>query len=174
MPNGSNKVLGNHPTLGMSTGYKYNNIQYDLTMIIRFLKSKEPYAVKHGGVLDTTEYFFGMYLGGDVGYILSDSKQHRISLTAGIGWDVLHTVEESDDTRKVLHSLNLNTGFKYQFFINKYHSWYLGIQGRYNIVKYNTGGGTDLSGNVITLSFLLGYSADKSKINTLKYLNYYD
>jgi len=177
VPSGNHDFLGNKIQLGGVLGWGAHRWQFDMPLILRVGKSKERYVVETGGIKDTTDSYFGGSLGFDGLYHVHDEGSNRVGLLAGLGYDFTQTVKDrgkEEDAKKVLHSFNLNTGVRYQFFLDRMHRWYVGITARYNILWYDNKGGTDWSGNAITLNLNVGRCADSGKNHILRLLGYYD
>jgi hypothetical protein len=151
-------------------------MQYDLTLLLRFTKAREKYVYRQDGVFDTTDHFFGGYIGLDIGYELFTAGSSQFELLGGIGYDGFDT-KNTDNNNQDGHSigsLNLNIGFRHKLFVNKYRDWYVGVQGRYNIVKYGTDGGSDLSGNTFSIQLVIGRINNRTFRYYADALGYYD
>lgn len=175
-PLGANGILGNKPELGFTVGRKCGRRQYDLTLLLRFTSAKERYVYRDKGVLDTTSHFFGGYFGIDVGHELFTAGNHQFEIVGGIGYDGFDTKnsDNDDDKGHSIGSLNLNVGFRHKLYVNRFQDFYIGLQGRYNFVKYGTDGGSDLSGNTFSLQLIIGRIADDTFRWYAKKLGYYD
>ncbi|NUO81616.1 hypothetical protein HUU05_16215 [candidate division KSB1 bacterium] len=94
-------------------------------------------------------------------------------MLAGLGWDGFDAIE-SDKNRKAksINSLNVNLGLGYRQFFKPYSTHYLSLEGRYNFVNYATHGGSDLSGNTITLRLIYGQLGNARKNNRLRTFDY--
>ncbi len=157
-PLGANRILGDKPELGGIYGQMWGRWQWDLAVAFRFMNAEEEYVYREEGILDTTDYFFGMYAGVDIGYDLYTSGNHRFEVVGGVAYDGFQVrASESDYDSHNISSLNLNFGVRYKLFLSRYHDWYVGLHGRYNVIKYGTGGGSDLSGNAISVQLVVGY-----------------
>jgi hypothetical protein len=112
----------------------------------------------------STSSFVGVYLGIDLGYRLITINKSGIDLLGGIAWDYIETLDNyndrmyNDGLSKRLNSLNLNIGIGYKFTLNKRRKDFLGLDVKYNFVDYNNQGGSDLSGNTISIQLLYGFS----------------
>jgi hypothetical protein len=174
MPQGAAGVLGNKVQLGGALGWKRRRLSVDLMFLLRFLKARQPYRVKYEDSLYSTDQFFGGYVGGEFGFECFDLGPHEFSLTTGAGYDGFEALDFGGDDYKNVNSFNVNVGLRHRVYYDKYRSKFFGLQFRYNIVGYTTHGGSDLSGNTLSVNFIWGYSADSHSIGQLKDLRYYD
>ncbi len=175
MPQGANKLLGNHPEIGFLMGGKKSKFIYDLNVLLRFLASKQKYQVMYKGEVKNTKHYFGGYLGLDGGYEVWRNWQHEFDLLLGIGIDGFDAVpSKSSDSNDGLsiYSVNYNFGLGYRFYLKAYSVKYVGIQAKMNLINYKNKNGTDLSGNAFTIRLELGFSGNKQKYDTLKQLHY--
>jgi hypothetical protein len=126
-----------------------------------------------------TNHFFGGYFGADVERTLLRLPKHQFDFLGGIGLDGFDTIEtegqnSGTDDGKSINSLNVNLGLGYKYFYNK--TGFLGLDAKYNMVNYRNTGGTDLSGNTVTLGLTLGFLWNESKqaaLKSLRYKNYF-
>lgn len=174
-PLGANGVLGNKPELGFSAGAKWGRRQYDITLLFRFTSAKERYAYRDGNRLDTTNHFFGGYIGLDLGYELFTIGKQQFEIVGGAGYDGFDTRNSNDDQKgHSIGSLNLNIGFRHKLYVSRYHDYYIGFHGRYNLVKYGTDGGSDLSGNTLSIQLIFGRVSSTTFRQYADGLGYYD
>lgn len=172
-PLGSAKIVGNHPLIGCYVGGGFGKITAEFDMNFKFLKSRNVYIVEQDGVDYDTDHFFGGYIGLDVSVAIEKGRKHSFNLLSGIafdGWDAL----EKDEAKGVKaqgifgHSVNLGLG---------YHRYYstlgcIGIDARYNFTNFSNDGGTDVSGNAITVVLRWGFFGNISRIYRFKQLKY--
>lgn len=177
MPQGNASLLGNHPLLGIQGGIHYNKMIYNFTLAFRFLKSKNEYTFMKDGIEETTDVFFGGYIGLDLERVLLKGKRNEFSILAGVGYDgfeTMNTNTEDDnpdnDEGNSINSLNTNFGLGYRFYLK--NNLYMAVQGKYNVLNYNNPGGSSMSGDCITISFLVGGFEYQSKAYKLKELRY--
>jgi len=172
-PQGENRILGNHPVLGAQFGIKRKGFLYGLVAQFGFLNTSRPYAVRYEGEIVETKHYFGGFLGFEGGKELWRKHRHEFDVLAGLGWDGFDAIE-SDKNRKAksINSLNVNLGLGYRQFFKPYSTHYLSLEGRYNFVNYATHGGSDLSGNTITLRLIYGQLGNARKNNRLRTFDY--
>lgn len=173
-PQGKNNIVGNKLALGGQFGFHKGRYIAQLSLFFRVLKSDNTYNINVDGVITPTDHYFGGYFGGEVGLEALKIRRFGLDLHAGIGYDGWDAFTPNDEASASIGSLNLNLGGTMRMFYNREHTRYFGIQGRYNFVKYDADGGTDLSGNTISIHLLLGFLGNQSVVNRGKYLSYYD
>jgi len=178
IPQGKLSKLGIHPNLGVSLGFDYKNMFLNISAAIKFGKTANTYQVYKNDSLWNTRHFLGANFGLDLGYQLPSSYRNKFYFLGGIAYDMFEAlnVKVSDPVKdtitKNLGSLNLNLGFKYKHIRNNGN--YFGFEMRYNFLNFKNPNGTELSGNVISVSAFIGF-AGKSifrKPNSTYY--YYD
>lgn len=157
-PLGANKSLGNKIEFGFQVGGKTNHLGFDINFIGRFGSAKEPYTIVDGDNIGTTKRFGGGYVGGNMTYNIIRHGRYDAELFFGIGYDGFDD-PRSDDDAETPHGVNAfskNFGLTQRIFTSR-DRVYWGIQLRYNMVSYRTGGGSDLSGNTLSLVLVYGY-----------------
>ncbi len=175
-PVGNLNVLGRHPEVGFSFGRKKSKLQYDLSFTTRFQHADTVYTVEQDGFLDSTDNFTSFYIGLDCAYEVARFGPIHVNMLAGGGLDLIHTVDDRDDDerKKVLSSYNFNAGFGGRLYLNKYRTWYVSLCGKFNLVNYNTGAGTDLSGNAFTVGVTIGHLSFGKANEALRLLNFFE
>lgn len=177
IPFGNASLLGNHPVLGFQVGAHKQKMTYNMTLAFRFLKSKNEYTILRDGNIETTDKFFGGYLGVDIEREIFKFRKNEFELLAGIGYDgfssVLVNTEDDNPDNDVGHSIssiNTNFGLGYRHYNAK--KSYIGLQCKYNFVNYVNTGGTNLTGDNLTISLIVGGFSNDSKdigLNELRY-----
>lgn len=169
-PLGNAAVLGNHPEIGFSLGAMKYRYSVDLTMVLKFVSSSDPYVVIHQNVPKTTKYFFGGYIAGQFGYDIIQQRDFDISALTGIGYDGFDAVAASNSYANdgtSINSLNINVGAGARVYLDEFRGSFLNFEVRYNFVNYSNTGGTDLSGDAVT--FRVGYNfSDPDKFRLLR------
>lgn len=159
VPTGKNEILGVHPQIGFFAGGKRCRFEICLSLAFRLLGSAHEYTIKYEGVLYDTSRYLGWYLGMDLGYEIFYRKRSGILLLAGTGWDAFASEYFSEDEKSVwINSFNLNSGVGYRYYYKEMEimSSYIEVDFKYNFVDYKNPGGTDLSGNTISVCFIWG------------------
>lgn len=172
-PLGNADILGPKLEIGGELGTRGKRFGLDLTFLFRFINAKNEYVVRHDGELITTDHFFGGYLGGSLVYQLIKRGPVGLECFTAIGWDGFDAYHE-DDESKSINTVNFNFGLNTMLWTNRERTRYVGLQTRYNIVSYDTDGGTDLSGNTLSLNLVFGYIGNASATDEAKRLLYYD
>ncbi|MCW5911036.1 MAG: autotransporter outer membrane beta-barrel domain-containing protein [Cyclobacteriaceae bacterium] len=173
IPTGGIKKLGAHPELGFQLGAKTKKMNYDLTMSFKFINSSNTYLARRNGVLESTNSFFGGYIGFDAGRDIYAHKRNELQVIGGIGFDGFDALKEdkNNDLKSAsVGSYNFNFGLAYRYYVNNH--FYLGLRAKYNIVDYTLNRVVDFTGNPVTVQFLLGRVNNvyrNSYLNELKY-----
>ena len=173
VPSGDLAELGVHPELGFSFGYKKKRMNYDLFLIMKFGKPKNPYLAKRNGEWEMTDHFFGGYIGFEAGYDVIQRRRHELQLSGGVAFDGFDVLEENKDydlKGVSANALNLNVGVGYRFYTGP--NFYIGLRARYNVVDYSSSGKIKLSGNVITVGVQIGFLENAMKKHNLEALRY--
>jgi hypothetical protein len=173
IPTGDLKTLGLHPDLGFQMGSKVGKMNYDFTMIFKFLNSPNDYTAYRGDTPELTDKFFGGYIGFDLGRDLYVRNGHEIQFTGGIaldGFDALDSDDEQDIDSESTWTYNFNFGLGYRYYIT--NSFYIGLKAKYNIVDYSLNGVTDFKDNPVTIQFTIGTVNNVFRNRNLKALGY--
>lgn len=161
IPTGKLSLLGNHPYLGFQIGGRGQRLMVNVSIIIKFLDSKNYYNVYKADSLYSSNNFLGGYIGLDGSYALIKSRRHEWDALGGFGWDGFDalSVERKDDRKltKSVNSVNFNLGTGYKYFFGKQGA-YIGLDAKYNFLFYDNKGGTDVSGNAFSIGLVLGFS----------------
>ncbi len=178
MPQGKLSVIGNHFTWGSTLGGCTSNFLYSFSYDFRFGNAPNYYYVVNNDSLQKTHDHIGYYLGLNFGWVVLRSKTHEVSLLGSMAYDGIEVIantstSNSTDNSKTLSSFNLNTGIGYKVFLthrrteNSIRHSFFSLQAKYNFLNYANHGGTDLTGNSISIN--LGYGAYIKHIH-----HYYD
>lgn len=162
MPKGDLTILGNHPSIGFQFGARDNHHQLDFTMQFRFIKSANTYFFKRNNLLYESSHYFGGYIGIDYTYYFVSKRQYDLGLLTGIGFDGFDVASGQHNQQQrplSINSFNANGGIKYNWFVSP--GFYLGLQGRYNLVNYCNSGATSLQGNAFSIDFIIGGNGKK-------------
>ncbi len=173
MPQQKARLLGNHPYFGFGLGWQKRKMRYLISIAFRFSDAPNEYQTIYQNRLVTTNHFFGGYFGADFERTLFQRQKHQWELLGGIGWDGFDTVktdQKNNEDGKSINSVNLNIGLGYKYFYHKNLFW--ALISKYNFVKYRNTGGTDVTGNTVTLGLVLGYLQNEVKEDALKALRY--
>ncbi|MCB2230026.1 hypothetical protein KQH82_04865 [bacterium] len=175
IPFDADNVLGPKMTLGFRGGFSYRRWELNAAMIFKFLQARRDYITKEDGYVDTSRSFFGGYIGLDGSYRLTRRDRHSFRLLGGIGFDGFdHNSRNPDRDATVVNSLNLNIGGEYRIAYGRSREFYFGLLGRYNFVNYATGGGSDLSGNTVSINLTWGWRGPNWAGKQLARIGYFD
>jgi hypothetical protein len=174
IPQGNNSLLGNHPEIGLQLGGEAKLWRADAIISYRFSPAKREFLVDSLGQLTPTRKFSSWLFGIEGGLKLLDTPVSSTELFGGLGYDVIYSITEAGDPEnRVGHgSLAASIGFRQRLFLNQRSGWYVGGVIRYSVVGYGNPGGTDLSGNTLTISFVNGWSFNETLKQFLRKLNY--
>ena len=159
MPLGKLNTLGLHPEIGLQGGWKTGKMNYDFTLMFRFIKTPNYYFAyrKETNTFEQTNRFVGGYMGFDVGRDILVKKRHELQVVGGIAWDFIEVLEENKKLNlKAVesNSYNINAGLAYRFYIKD--NFYLGLKAKYNVVDYTLNKVIDLKGHAVTVHFSIG------------------
>ena len=160
LPRSRASLLGEMREIGVSMGYRLNSIQFDLTFLLFGPEADNEYTIVDDSNSYTSDRFLGRYIGIDVGYVLTNLGNYELNVLGGIGYDGINNSGrpgDLDEQGASAHTLNLNFGVNQRFYLSDFGGTYLSLTVRYNIVNYDTHGGTDLSGNTISAYLSLGW-----------------
>jgi len=176
IPTGNLQTLGAKPEIGCQIGRRYRRFGGDLTAMFRFLDAKHEYLVEHNDSLYRTDNYLGIYLGGGPVLRAYSSWSTSLEIFSEIGWDGIMALTADDikaNNADYLNSFNCNVGFTLRKYFGTYGTQYIGIQARYNIVDFDTNGGTNLSGDAVSINLIWGSMGHWWIDNELKYMRYF-
>ncbi|MBN1482916.1 hypothetical protein EH223_13360 [candidate division KSB1 bacterium] len=169
-------LFGDKVNLGGTFGLQWQRLYCDVSMLLQFLDSQNPYTVKHEGEFFETTHYFRIYLGVEPAFKLYDWGRTRINLLAGAGVDILEAVS-SENNPDIDESISVagphaNLGVGLQYYLVKGQPYCLSCQLRYEYASYETHGGTDFSRGE-GVSFRLGvmWDANARKHEFKKYFD---
>ena len=176
MPTGELDMLGIHPELGFQMGAKHRKMNYDVTLIIRFVDAPQKYPVRSKQWNDSIVYsnhFLGGYIGFDVGRDMYLHRGHELQLTSGIALDGFDAIEKDEDQgidNESIWSYNVNLGLGYRYYIT--NQFYIGLRVKYNFIDYTLNNAIDMAGNAFTVQFLIGGLSHTYRTQQLRELDY--
>jgi len=159
-PMGKLRTMGHHPQAGFITGATTADFLFGFQMKIGFLNTPVHYEAVVDGELFETRNFTQLFLGIHGGINVFSDPVNAFYITGGAGYEGIdplkyaHWQEESTDVSNMINSLNLNTGLTYKRIINEQR--FFSVILRYNFLDYRNRGGSDLSGNAVTVGFAYG------------------
>ena len=161
MPSGNLSVLGTHPAIGFQAGGRGKSNELDLTINFKFIKTPNEYVVLRSDSLYSLHHFFGGYIGLDYSHYFYHSVKFEAGLMGGIGYDGFDIADPGDNDHSEdylkpfgIGSLNLNTGFRVNYFFNP--KFFIGIIAKYNYLNYGNKGGTNMKGNAFSIDLVIG------------------
>jgi len=172
IPTQGASILGHHPGLGLQVGLKKSKFMVDLSLIIRFVSTPNYYKVYSQNTVMTTRHFLGGYIGIDIGREMWRRGKSELDVVGGIGYDGFEAIKEDVDAginSKSINSLNINIGVGYRYYYKK-SGPYVSLQPRLNTVNYANKGGSDLSGNTVSIRLIWGFSSNDARDRQLEQL----
>ncbi len=168
-------AVGGHTTIVFRGGVRYKQAYADAALGFKFGRSQEIYQVQVNDSIWDTDYFFGGYVGLDVGQRFLKAGKNSFDIIGGIAYDGFSALNVTNtnsktDVSKSINSLNLNVGLGYKYYSSPWN--YYGVDVKYNFVDFQNAGGTDLDGNVITVNFMYGFFGGKNNDIRLEELGY--
>lgn len=176
IPTGNLQTLGAKPEIGAQIGRRYRRFGGDITALFRFLDAKHEYLVEHNDSLYRTDNFLGIYLGGGPVLRAHSSWSTSFEIFSEAGWGGIMALAADDIKAKnadYMNSFNCNIGLTLRKYFGAFHTQYIGIQARYNIVDFDTNGGTNLSGDAVSINFIWGSMGHWWIDNELKDMRYF-
>ena len=171
-PQGANKILGNHPELGFQLGAENQSWRTDMVLNWRLGKAANQYEVDSLGSRVSTRDFSSLLIGVDVGRKLIDHWWCSTDIFVGLGYDFISSIEEKDQEPVIIGSINGSVGLRQRIFFDRSYGYYLGGSVRYSLIDYGNPGGSDMSGNSLTVSLMVCMSVNATLSQFLKKLNY--
>lgn len=174
IPRGDNKLIGNHPEIGLQFGGEGKRWRTDIILHYRFIDAKNNYEVDSLGTLVSTDDFSSWLIGVECGYKFFDKSVFSTDIFVGLGYDAILSIKKAGDPEehKIHDSFTASVGLRQRIFLDRRRGLYIGGSVRYNLVDYDNSGGTDLSGNTMTFSVIFGWSLHKTLYQFLDKLNY--
>lgn len=161
LPSGHMKILGAHPSLGFQLGGRGKSNEIDLTIQLRFGNTPGRYYVSRNDSLYSLDHYFGGYIGIDYTHYFFRSIHFETGVIGGIGYDGFDIADpgNNDHSQDYLKpfsigSLNLNAGLRVNYYFNP--RFFIGIAAKYNSLNYGNKNGSNLSGNPISIDFIIG------------------
>lgn len=154
MPKGGTELIGDKFQVGMYMGGRVHGWGADILIGFRLGKASNPYQVVHDGAKVSTDHF----LGGEILLMacrrILKAGSHETELQLGLGIDAFDAIEDEENPKTII-SFGNSIGIAHYYLIAG-GSAQIGLQLQYSFVDYDTNGGTDLSGNTLSLNLLLG------------------
>jgi len=172
IPLGNNQILGNKLLLGFRFGSKFYKNYLNFCLNAKIGKAKDEYFVMHENQLTKTDVASGAYIGAEYERVLFASKKTAFLCALGFGGENTTAIQadtDADIKSKILWTTNFNGGLG----IKHYYGFdrYIGLSASYNYLNLNNKGGTDLSGNALSIRLAYGFSSNWQSDNLYKYLD---
>lgn len=157
-PGGNLSTLGNHPQIGFFSGATHNRAVFSFNFLMGFGNAANPYHVVANNALFTSEHYLSLHLGFDGGMAIIKTSGSALIASAGLAYEGFESLslgqQEQYEMSNFIGTFNLNLGLQYRFMF--FDGSFYGLQAKYHFVNYKNPGGTDFSGNVVTVGLLFG------------------
>ncbi|MCB2230027.1 hypothetical protein KQH82_04870 [bacterium] len=175
LPQSEADVLGPKLEFGGQLGIYPGRFGLDATLLFRVLNAREDFVIVSDPGPDSGKSFFGGYVGLDGTYEVYRHDRHTFGLRGGTGYGWLGHVQNGDhSSRPNSNTFDFNLGCSYRLAYNKTRTRYVGLIFRYSVLNHATRGGSDLSGNAISLCLTYGWLSDLWPTRQLERLGYFD
>jgi hypothetical protein len=157
-PTGNLKSVGASPEFGISYGVLVNNFFLNGFGSLSLGNSTHTFMVKHLNSSLESAYTRGWGMGFEMGYEVIKTRNASIVTTAGYALRGFKSrFLDEQDSRGLpgafgSASAHLGLNIRRNFLVDGH----IGLQMRYNFVNFENIGGTDLSGNLITMGLIVG------------------
>ena len=173
-PNGNLRALGAHPYLGLELGLRYRRNELDGIAAFRFVFAPHDYSIKVNNIVYRNNYYTGQYSGLEYTYYFRSTSRWETGIIAGVGEDETDMsygdrTQPSSLSTASIYSTNCNLGLRMNYYYKFRH--YLQLAVKYNFLHYQNQGGTNLSGNALTIDLSIGVHPRKS--GATSFLDYY-
>lgn len=154
IPNGNTATLGNKFQIGIFMGGRVHGWGADLQVAFRLGRASSHYMVSYDGEFVSTDYFLGAQILLLASRRIIRSGSYEAELQVGLGIDGFDAID-SKESPKTIISLGNSIGVTQYFFAPSDFA-HVALQTQFSFVSYDTGGGTDLSGNTISINLIFG------------------
>lgn len=157
VPTGNLSLLGPKPAMGVLLGMKSNLWEFNLLMGFQFTNSDETYLTEIDGDFVETNEYFGGFIGIEATYEWVHQRRFGIEMLFRLGAAGFDSEKDSDDEVKTFWSVSGAVGQRVRFFLDNSRSWYIGVEGCYNVFDFDNEAGTSLQGNAWSVSLVVGH-----------------
>jgi hypothetical protein len=157
-PGGNLSTLGNHPQIGFFSGSSRNRAVFNFNFLMVFGNAANPYHVVANNTLFTSENYLSLHMGFDGGLAVVKTTNSALIASVGLAYEGFESLtlgqQEQYEMSNFIGTFNLNLGLQYRFM--HFDGSLFGLQAKYHFVNYQNPGGTDFSGNVVTVGLFFG------------------
>jgi hypothetical protein len=161
IPHGNLSHVGSHTYIGFQLGASgmIPRVSISVSCAARLGSMSEWINVKNDDSVYQSNSYSAAYIGLDGSYALARYKAHVLDIEGGLALDVQRvlSLKRTDINTKVTQTIfspDINVGLGYKCWFNK---TYIGVDVKYHFLFYKNDGGTNLSGNAITVGLVLGH-----------------
>src|SRR5580692_318426 len=161
-PTGHLSLLGVHPSFNYGLGARTFHNEFDIDAALRFGNSPNPYIILRNDTLMSRTYYDGGNVSFNYTRYLIHHTRWEIGVSGGAGIDFMDFTSGNPPTPDWSHteitSLDLNFGFRYNWYFNRHG--FLGLVARYHYLSYNNPGGSPFDGNGATIDIIVGRAGE--------------
>ena len=168
IPRGANVVLGPHPLAGIALCGRVGRVRIGAAGEGRWARASESFYVGQGGRVKPVRSFGAAYVGLEGGYELFRGGPFVFTALGGVGYEAIEALAGN-----WLKSFNFNWGPGLELHFGPQGVGVVGIEARYNHLNFATHGGSDLTGDSVTLRFTIGGSGNAMRNNRLDALEFH-
>jgi hypothetical protein len=134
LPLGKLTNLGSHPEIGYCVGARIARFNFDIIAGYRFSNTSTS-EIQYKGSTVKTDCFSSYFVGLDIGVGIFKKRQNEILLAGGFGYENFNVVRKKEIP--AMESSYMNLGVAYRRYFQ--HNTYIGIQLKYNNMRYLSG-----------------------------------
>ena len=158
-PTGNLRTLGTHPSVGVSLGIRNKMNEYDLVWSFRFLHpTPGSYTYLRHDTLFTSDYYDGGYIGFDYTRYVVHQPHFELGFISAVGYDYFSVASGFGGEYHIqplnVGSFDFSNGVRLKYFFHRRS--FIGLAAKYHLIHYSNEGGTDLSGNAVTVDLIYG------------------
>lgn len=164
-PRGNVEFVGDKAVVGVMAGMRWTHWLARFVFDVRPGRTDQPYWVDEEGILDRSNRFNALYLGGEFGRILFQEGRHNLDLFVGLG---IENIKPFKDEDFAIIGFNGSAGMGYRVFLGRDRTWILGADVRHEWLENLNQNLDSLSGGAWSLRFSVGFAPNNGKARRLK------
>jgi hypothetical protein len=171
---GQAKIFKHSPYFDFLIGRKGEKYGADFGFGMNNGKAKTDFPTKLGKGLDTLKTQITMHLYLGLNNQVLQTRRLATDLLLGFDFGLINIVETPHD--KIILHMNSETvyfGIRQKYYYNHSLSYYVGLEAKAGLMRLGSKRG-DLSGNIMTVCLIWGFTGNSFEIGQAKELGYYD